>query len=280
MLKNLTVAAALLLARQRRRAGQVSDPSRSACWCRFRPGSADRFSGALDRPENRRELGPAGGGRQPAERGRHHRLRILLSAQPRRPHADDGVDRPCRQRVALLQAAVQHGQGFCRRHAGRDVPNVLLVTPTLGLKSVKDLIALRQIEARADQLRLGGRRQRHADQRRDVQACDRHQRRARAVQGHARGAQQHHFAAACSSSFRRLLVAVPQVKGGKVSALAVTPRDPLAGVARPAEACGGRGLPASTSISGPACWSGEDAEDVKVKLLNKRWCAFSNLPRR
>ena len=49
------------------------------------------------------------------------------------------------------------------------VPNLLVVSPTLGPKSVKELIAYAKAQAGPDQLQLGRHRQRHADQRRDVQ---------------------------------------------------------------------------------------------------------------
>ena len=72
------------------------------------------------------------------------------------------------------------------------VPNLLVVAPTLGPKSVKELIAYAKAKAGPGQLQLGGHRQRHADQRRDVQAGRGHRRDPRALQGRARGAQQRH----------------------------------------------------------------------------------------
>ena len=70
-------------------------------------------------------------------------------------------------------------------------PNVLVVAPSLRHQVGRRTDRAGEAEAGAAQLRLGGHRQRHAHQRREIQARGRHRRHAHSLQGHARGAQRH-----------------------------------------------------------------------------------------
>jgi tripartite-type tricarboxylate transporter receptor subunit TctC len=69
-------------------------------------------------------------------------------------------------------------------------PNVLVVAPSLGIKSVADLIAQAK-QKPGNSLRLRWDRQWHAHQRREIQARDEDRRRARSVQGHTGSADRH-----------------------------------------------------------------------------------------
>ena len=108
----------------------------------FFPGQPDGHSRALGRRKDGRRLGSAGGGGQPAERGGTIASQYVLQANP------DGH--------TLMMVSTGHAgnatlysklpydtvKDFAGVSKVASVPNLLVVAPALGAKSVKELIAL------------------------------------------------------------------------------------------------------------------------------------------
>ena len=117
---------------------------------------------------------------------------IVAQCAAGRLHAARALGRACGQPVDLSGPAVRHAQGLRRDRAARRAAERAR-RRAVGRLSSRSQRSDRAGEAEAGrvQLRLGRCRQRHAHQRGEVQARDRHRRGARAVQGHARGAHRH-----------------------------------------------------------------------------------------
>ena len=134
-------------------------------------------------------LGPAGARRQPRRRHGHDRRRL------RREGAADGY-------TLLMGHVNSHGDRAesssrsCRTTPSKDfapvayvgyVPNVLVVHPSMPAQIGEGADRARESEAGRAQLRVVGRRQHPASRGRALQAPDRRENRARAVQGQRPG---------------------------------------------------------------------------------------------
>ena len=95
---------------------------------------------------------------------------IVAKCAAGRLHAARAFGGACGEPFDVSGPAVRHAQGFVEVAPLGGQPNVLVVAPATGYKTVAGLIAAGEAEAGRAQLRLGGHRQRHAHQRGEVQA--------------------------------------------------------------------------------------------------------------
>ena len=124
---------------------------------------------------------------RPAVRGREQdRRRILARGRIRRArpqgrlHALAGDDRQSDQCGGELESFIRFHQGFCAIVRLTTTPNILVVHPSIGVKSVRSYRS-RQARARPAVVRFVGRCDRHASFRRTVQGDDRREDGARAL---------------------------------------------------------------------------------------------------
>ena len=155
-------------------------------------GQRHRHPRAQRRAEAGRAVGTAGDRRESSGRGRHDRRGSRGEVAGRWVHAA----RALRRRRRSTPRSIRASRTTRRRTSSRwrplgGQPNVLVVAPATGYKNVADLIAAAKEDAGCVELRFRRHRQRHAHQRREVQAGRRHRRRAHSLQGHAGSADRH-----------------------------------------------------------------------------------------
>ena len=141
-------------------------------------GQRDRHPRAHDRAEARRAVGTAGGRRESPGRGRHDRRGPRREVAARRLHAARAFGRAGGQPVDLSEPALRHDEGLRR---GRDARRPAQRARRGAVDGLQDRRRSRrggEEDAGRAQLRLGRHRQRHAHQRREVQAGGGHRRRA------------------------------------------------------------------------------------------------------
>ena len=185
------VASSAGLTRRAQRAG-LSQPRHQGDRA-VRPRRAGRHHGAARRPATVRAARPERHHRQPRWRRRHHRRQGRRRRRAGRLHADVRQHRDLRGRTrGLRQHRLRPDQEFRadravlgqHQSAGRRSE----AAGAIGRRADRP----RQGQPRQDQLRLARLRHAAAHDRRDVQAARRRRHRARALQGHRRGADRHH----------------------------------------------------------------------------------------
>ena len=158
----------------------------------FTPGSATDVVARAAGGGHDQEPGPDGHRREQAGRRRHDRRRPGRQGRPRRLHAARQLLGAHGQSGDLSQHDLRHGEGPAGRQPARRAAQH---HGRLAVEGLEDRGRLREGgEGGAGQAHLRHRRhrQRHAHERREVQARGRHRHGARALQGHARGAGRHH----------------------------------------------------------------------------------------
>ena len=156
-------------------------------------GQRHRRDGPRGGPGAVDATGPAGHGREPARRRRHDRRR------PRSPRRRPTATRCWSTRRAtpsiprsIPTSPTTRPRTWSASACWPQQPNILVARAVQGLEDRRRPGEGGQGRAGQAHLRLGRHRQRHPHERREVPAARRHRRRARALQGHARGADRHH----------------------------------------------------------------------------------------
>ena len=203
------------------------------------------------------ELADQADPRDRADRARHRRRRRVPAGVPRAVEPARPADR--RSRTAAAPAAPsapprpprpiptatrssrspprtpsrRRSIRTCRYDVTRDfiavvpfgrMPTALIISPSKGIKTVQELVAEAKAKPGALHLRLGGCRIDHASDRRALPAERGHSRPSMCRSAAAASARGHRRAASISP-FRRSRVAVPDVRDGRLLALAVSARD-------------------------------------------------------
>ena len=219
----------------------------------FSAGSATDFCRAPARRENDRALGAAGRGRQPAERRRHHRVRDAARGTA------DGY--------TLMLVSIGHAvnaslytklpydtvKDFAGITLVADTPTVLVVTPSLGLKTVKDLVDLpsrKPGQINYASAGVGSGAHMNAEQFKLATGID-------VVHVPFKGTPEaltNTIGGSVSYFFSPITGAVTLVKGGKITALAVSTKE-RSPVLPDLPSATEVGVPGSSSICGRDCWA-------------------------